>query len=64
MLNTPPGEMYILSDAEINDYGFYGQRTQEAKVKNIKPSLSDIENEALLIVKLMLEKIRAKIRGT
>ena len=53
MLSTPPEEMYILSDTEINDYGFYGQRTQEAKVKNIKPSLSDIENEALLIVQLM-----------
>ena len=61
MLSTPPEEMYILSDAEISDFGFYGKRAQASKLKNVKPSLSDLEKEALLLVQAMNDAWSGKL---
>lgn len=48
MLSTPPEEMYILSQREIEKFQFNGAREQKVRTNEVKVTLSDQEEEALL----------------
>lgn len=49
MLSTPPEEMYILSQLEIERFQFNGVRNQEVMTNTVKITRTDLEEEALLV---------------
>ena len=55
MLSTPPEQMYVLSNAEINSFGFIGERTKTTNQERVTPTRSALEIEALSVTEYINE---------